>query len=406
MMKILLCHNHYQQRGGEDEVFAAETALLQAHGHEVLQFTLHNDSIRGASSLTTAARTLWNRQVYRQLRELMVDARPAVMHCTNTFPLISAAAYYAAQAAGVAVVQSLHNYRMFCLNAYFLRDGQVCEDCLGKTIPWPGVAHGCYRESRAASAVVAGMITLHRALPTWRRTVDRFCALTDFARDKFIQGGLPAERIAVKPNFLQTDPGPGLGSGRYAICVARLSPEKGIDTLLAAWRELAGLLPLKIIGDGPLAEEVRRAAATIPGVEWLGRRELAEVLQLMGDASLLVMPSIWYETFGRTIIEAFAMGTPVIASRIGALAELVSEGETGLLFEPGSGADLAAKVRSFACLDASVVGRMRHAARAEFEHKYTTERNYQLLMKLYGEAVDARRQRSIGKPPPRAAAAL
>ncbi len=206
-MKILLCHNYYQQRGGEDESFVAEAAMLEAHGHEVLQFTLHNDSIKTANLLTTATQTWWNQQVYRKLRDLIRSTGPAIMHCTNTFPLISPAAYYAAQAERVPVVQSLHNYRMFCLNGCFFRDGVVCENCLGKAVPWPGVVHNCYRDSRIASLTVAGMTTLHRILPTWLRTVDRFTTLTDFARRKFIEGGLPAERIAVKPNFLPVDPG-------------------------------------------------------------------------------------------------------------------------------------------------------------------------------------------------------
>ncbi len=405
-MKILLCHNHYQLRGGEDESFAAEAAMLEGHGHEVLQFTLHNDSIRGASSLATAARTLWNRQVYRQLRGLIRSTGPAVMHCTNTFPLISSAAYYAAEAEGVPVVQSLRNYRMFCLNSFFFRDGSVCEDCLGKLVPWQGVVHRCYRDSRAGSVVVAGMLTLHRILPTWLRTVDRFFTLTDFARGKFIQGGLPAELIAVKPNFVPVDPGPGMGRGGYAVFIGRLSPEKGIDTLLKAWQELGGLVPLKIIGDGPLSEQVRLAASTLKGVEWLGRREPAEVLALLGDATFLVMPSIWYETFGRTIIEAYAKGTPAIASRIGALAELVKHGDTGLLFEPGSATDLAAKVRDLLAADPAILQRMRQAARGQFEHKYTAETNYQQLMGIYGDAADVSRRKKADKSWRPAAAAL
>lgn len=388
-MKILLCHNHYQQRGGEDESFSAEAAMLLERGHDVVQFTLHNDSIRGANPLATAARTLWNRQVYRELRGLIRRTRPAVLHATNTFPLISPAAYYAAEAEGVPVVQSLRNYRLFCLNSYFLRQGTVCEDCLGKFVPWPGVMHGCYRDSRAASAVVASMLTLHRLLPTWTRTVDRFFTLTEFARAKFIQGGLPGERISVKPNFLPVDPGAGAGRGGYAVFVGRLSPEKGIDTLLEAWQQLAGQLPLKIVGDGPLADQARQAAETTAGIEWLGRRSSAEVLELLADATLLVMPSIWYETFGRTIIEAYSRGTPVIASRIGALAELVVPGQTGLLFEPGSAADLVAKVRELLAIEPARLLQMRHNARREFEFKYTAQRNYDLLLDIYREATEA-----------------
>ena len=180
---------------------------------------------------------------------------------------------------------------------------------------------------------------------------------------KLIQGNLPADRIVVKPNFVDPDPGAGRGRGGYAIFVGRLSPEKGLETLLDAWTRLSADLngmPLKIVGDGPLAPTVKLAAEQNSRIEWLGSRSLTEVLTLVGDATMLVMPSIWYETFGRTIIEAYACGTPVIASNLGAMAELVVDGETGLLFAPGDADDLAAKVRSLASDRRSPVG---HAPR-------------------------------------------
>ena len=384
-MKILLCHNYYQQPGGEDQSFAAEARLLEQRGHDVLRFTRHNDAIDGLSRWDVVRRTLWSRQSYRELRRLIRRERPDVMHCTNTFPLISPAAYYAARAEGVPVVQSLRNYRLLCPNALFLRDGRVCEDCLGKTIPWPAIVHGCYRESRAASAVVSLMLAGHRTLRTWTRAVDLYFTLTEFARRKLVEGGLPAERIVVKPNFIDPDPGPGNGCGGHVIFVGRLSPEKGIDTLLAAWAQDSSLPPLKVVGDGPLADKVQDAAASDRRIEWLGRRSAEDVLGLVGEAACLVMPSVWYETFGRTIIEAFARGTPVLASRIGALAELVEEGRTGLLFTPGDAADLAAGVRRLLA-DAPSLGRMRREARQEYERKYTADLNYRQLLAIYQRA--------------------
>lgn len=384
-MKILLCHNFYQQPGGEDQSFAAEARLLEQHGHDVVRFTRHNDSIDGMSRWDVARQTLWSRQTYDELRRLIRRQRPAILHCTNTFPLISPAAYAAARAEGVPVVQSLRNYRLLCPNALFLRGGKVCEDCLGKAVPWPAVVHGCYRDSRAASAVVALMLAGHRALRTWTRDVDLYFTLTEFARRKLIEGGLPADRLAVKPNFIDPDPGPGSGRGGSVVFVGRLAPEKGIDTLLAAWQGAGDLPPLKMIGDGPLAAAVRTAAERDRRIEWLGRRSAEEVLALVGEAACLVMPSIWYETFGRTIIEAFARGTPVVASRIGALAELVDEGRTGLLFEPGNAGDLAVQVRRLLA-DPASLARMRREGRRVFQQKYTADRNYRLLMDLYERA--------------------
>lgn len=394
-MKVLLCHNHYQQPGGEDESFAAEAWLLEARGHQVLRFTVHNREIDEMGRLDVARRTIWNDRTHGELTTIIARERPDIMHCTNTFPLISPAAYYAARAGGVPVVQSLRNYRMLCLNAFFLRDGRVCEDCLGKSTAWPGVAHACYRGSRAGSAVVATMLATHRLAGTWRSAVDQYFAVSQFTRDKFVEAGWPADRLMVKPNFVHPDPGAGPGSGSYAVFVGRLSPEKGIETLLDAWRGLEGTVPLKIVGDGPLADRVQAAAAGDHSIQWLGRRPTAEVLSIVGDASLLVMPSIWYETFGRTIIEAFAKGTPVVASRLGAMSELVADGRTGRLFEPGNASDLVEKVRSLVDDPQRLAG-MRLAARVEYLAGYTADRNYDLLTDIYRRAQQTFRETHRG----------
>ena len=389
-MKVLLCHNYYQWPGGEDQSFGDEARLLEANGHEVVQFTRHNDAIKQLSLWNVSRRTLWNRQAYRELRALIRRERPAVMHCTNTFPLISPAACYAAQHEGVPVVHALRNYRLLCLNGFLLRDGKACEDCIGRGLAWPGVLHGCYRESRSASAVVAAMLGLHRAMKTWNTAIDAYFTLTKFARQKFIEGGLPAERIAVIPNFVHPDPGPGRGDGGYAVFVGRLAAEKGIHTLLAAWRELKVEVPLKILGDGPLAGIVGEAAWQDPSIQLLGHRPWEEVLEVIGRAVCLVMPSVWYETFGRTIMEAFAKGTPVIASGHGAMAELVEHGTTGLLFAPGNGGELASRVRELLATGEGPLARLRQQTREEYEAKYTAERNYELLISMYQRVVGRR----------------
>lgn len=391
-MKVLLLHNYYQQPGGEDQVFASEAGLLRAYGHRIEQFVVRNHLIVKMNPLATAKATLWNGSIYRQLRGLVREMRPDAAHFHNTFPLISPAAYYAAKAEGIPVVQTLHNYRLLCPSAVFFREGQICERCKGKTVPWPGIAHACYRGSRAASAGVAAMLTLHRAMSTWTRKVDMYVALTEFARKKFLEGELPADRIVVKPNFVSPDPGTGAGGGRYALFVGRLSPEKGIGPLITAWKRLSERMPLKIVGDGPLASSVGDAARSMTDVEWLGRRPPPEVYDLMGNAACLIVPSECYETFGRVVIEAYAKGTPVIASNIGAIAELVKHGRTGLLFTAGDSEDLAAKVE-WACTHPEELAAMRREARAEYETKYTAERNYQMLMEIYRTAIARARER-------------
>ncbi len=387
-MKILVCHNYYQQRGGEDQVFADEAALLTDRGHEVIPYTLHNDAIDAMGRLKVAARTMWNRQSYRELRALIRRERPRLMHCTNTFPLISPAAYHAAKAEGAAVVQSLHNYRLICPKAVLMRDNRVCEDCLGKLVAWPAIRHGCYRESRAATTVLAGMLAAHRLWGTYRHRVDRYIVLTEFARQKFIEAGFPANRLAVKPNFVAPDPGPGDGACGYALFVGRLSQEKGVETLLSAWTSRPELPPLKIVGDGPLADRVRDAAAVSPHIDWLGARSCKDVQQLMGNAAFLVFPSIWYEGLPKTIIEAFSRGTPVVASRLGSMSELVEHNRTGLLFEAGNVAAMVQAVREIAAHPARLSA-MRRAARQRFEAQFTAETNYERLMMIYAAALSA-----------------
>lgn len=389
---ILVVHNYYQQPGGEDRSFAAEAELLESRGHRVVRYTVHNDQIDAMPRGTAAAKALWNRASYRALRALIRKERPGVMHCTNTFPLVSPSAYYAAYDEGVAVVQSLRNYRLSCVNGLFFREGQVCESCLGRVAPWPGVLRGCYRSSRSASAVVAAMLTGHRLLGTWTRRVDRYVALCSFARDKFVEAGLPPEKISIKPNFLPVPPPPGNGQGGYALFVGRLSSEKGLRSLVEAWDRLARPMVLKVVGDGPLAPLVREAAARLPDVEWLGRQPATVVQELMGAAQAVVIPSTCYEGFPRVLLEALAVGTPLIASDLGAMAELVDPGRTGLLFAPGDPGRLAAAVARMQ-EDPEAWHAMRPQARATFEARYTAARNYEMLCAIYGQSTEAARRR-------------
>ena len=390
-MKILVAHNFYKQPGGEDQCVAAEVAMLRAHGHEVTQYCLRNESIDAMGRLRLAARTIWSRTAVRELRELFRTHQPQIAHFHNTFPLISPSAYYAARAEGVRVVQTVHNFRLLCANALLFRNGEVCEDCLGKWIPWPGIAHKCYRDNRAASTVITTMLMTHRVLGTWSKAVDMYIALTEFGRRKLVEGGLPADKIVVKPNFAYPDPGPSTGTGGYAVFVGRLSAEKGVDTLLEAWRHLGGELPLKLLGDGPLAAAVQEAAVKDTSIQWLGNQSLEAVYKLVGEAAFLVLPSQCYENFPRVVIEAFAKGTPVIVSKLGAMAAIVDDGRTGLHFKPGDPVDLAATVRRI--LGESLeLARMRQAARRKFEQNYTADSNHKTLMTIYEKALSNARE--------------
>lgn len=402
-MKVLKCHTYYQVRGGEDESFDDEVALLESRGVEVLRFTLHNDAIDAMSRLSVARRTIWNHDVFRQLRELIRRERPTVVECTNGFPLISPSACYAARAEGVPMVQSLHNFRLLCANGFFFRNGQVCKDCEHTVLSWPAVAHGCYRNSRAGTTVVAALQNAYWVADTWHRAVNLFVAPSEFARRKFIESGFAADRVVARPNFLSTDPGPRDGRGGYAVFVGRLSREKGLDTLVEAWSKVRSDLRLRIVGDGPDHELVSAAAARNARIEIVGRLTRAETLTVIGDAACLIMPSLWYETFGRVVMEAFAVGTPVIVSRLGAMSEIANEGQTGALFEVGNATALAAAVDRTVAVPERLA-RMRVAARQAFEDKYTADRNFALMAATYQRAAElagssrARRSRTGSRP--------
>jgi glycosyltransferase involved in cell wall biosynthesis len=383
-MRILMVHNHYLIRGGEDECVEAELRLLRAAGHEVDLFTETNSSLDHGAGASAALRALWSTESHRAIGDALSRTRYDLIHVHNFFPRLSPAVHYAARSAGVPVVQTIHNYRLLCANAHFYRDRQPCESCLGRVMPWPAIVHRCYRQSAGASAAVGAMLTLHRALDTWNRTVDVYVAPSEFVRRKLVAGGLPAERIVVKPHFVDPDPGAG-GGGGHALFIGRLSDEKGAGTLLKAWTTLGPKLPLTLVGSDGLGPGLASQAARLPGVRWLGTQPMSEVHSLMRDARMVVVPSECYETFGRVVIEAFAAGTPVVASRIGAVEELIDEGRTGLLFRAGDVEDLVAKVERL-CDDRAALTAMRAAARHEFERRYTAERNYAMLMEIYTRA--------------------
>lgn len=380
-LRIVVVHNFYQQTGGEDSCLAAEIAMLRAHGHDVVPYTVSNDAIDGMSRIALASRTIWSGRDYAQLRKLLRDVKPHVAHFHNTFPLISPAAYYAARKEGVPVVQTLHNHRLLCCNAVFFRDGKFCQDCLGRVIPWRGIVRCCYRGSRLTSAAVAAMIGTHKAIGTWQDAVDIYIALSQASRAKFVEGGLHADRIVVKPNFIYPDPGEGTGGGGYCLYVGRVSAEKGISTLLKSWKNPA-LPPLKVVGTGPMARAVETAAAGTPNIEILGQCSQSTVYNILGSAELLIVPSECFETFGRVVAEAFAKGTPVVAANIGGVSEIVSNGESGVLFEPGDADALAEQVHSLFGNPVRLQ-LMRKRARAAFEQNYTVEKNYALLRSIY-----------------------
>lgn len=390
-MKILQIHNYYQQPGGEDTVVASEQTLLNEHVHKIKLFSVSNETIKGTwEKIKTAWHLPYSYSARRKLYQELSIFKPDIVHVHNFFPLLTPSIYSACRDACVPVVQSLYNPRLLCPAATFYRNGQVCEECLGKTPPWPSLRYACYRKSYSQTAVVAAMLTFHRLLNTWQKKVDIFIVATEFYRRKFIEGGLPSNKIIIKPHFIHPDPGLTLENNRnYTLYIGRLDPEKGVLTLLQAWQQLKNI-PLKIRGDGRLLKETQDFIKKnhLESVEIVGRLSNEELITLIKGAMFLVWPSEgYYETFGLVAIEAFACGVPVIASRLGAMSELVKDGKTGLLFEPGDEKDLAMKIK-FLLNNPDKCKRMGEEARREFENKYTAERNYEMLMEIYRNAIE------------------
>lgn len=392
-MKILLVHNSYLLDGGEDVVFETEKFQLLCAGHKVSTYTRRNHEIHSYNWRQKASlplRATWAWDTVKELRESIAEDRPDVVHFHNTFPLVSPAAYYVCREAGVPVVQTLHNPRLMCPAATLYRNGQACEDCIGKRFAWPAVVHACYRDSRAQSATVAAMLASHRLLKTWDRLIDRYIVSTKYFAARFAAAGLPPDRISVKGHFIARPYLPAERTRDYALFVGRLAPEKGVQTLLDAWQKLAGI-PLKIRGDGPLLSLVQEhMSAQGSTIEWIPRLSREALTALFDGARFLVWPSQGlYESFGLVAIEAFAAAVPVIASGAGAMAEVVCDSSTGLHFKSGSAEDLASVV-AWAWNHPDEMKAMGRTALAEYESKHTPERNYESLMAIYQSVIENR----------------
>lgn len=387
MYRILFVHNYYTQGGGEDYALKSERILMEKQGYLTNLVVADNKKIRTfLQKFKTARDIIYSEEEKKNIFGIVSKIKPDIVHVHNFFPVFTPSIYYACAENGVPVIQTLHNYRTICAGALLMRNGKICENCITGS-PYQAMVHRCYRNSVFGSWAVARMVAYHRKNKTWQNKVDRFIALTEFAKQKFIEAGFPERKIAVKPNYYSDDNctiKDNMNERKGALFVGRLSMEKGISTLLAAWQR--GLpISLRIAGDGPLFEKAK--VQPYPHIKFLGRLVEKTVSVEMLKASFLVMPSICYETFGLVIIEAYAHRLPVVASRIGSMAEIVADGKTGLHFEPGNPVDLAEKAR-WMFEHPEECRRMGENARKEYEEKYTPEKNYQQLMAIYQDVIE------------------
>lgn len=384
-MKILQAHNYYQFAGGEDIVLENEHSLLASYGNDIEQYTVSNEVIKGVwTRLKTAWKTPYSLEARQKFAYKLAEFKPDVVHVHNFFPLLTPSIYDACQDAGVPVVQTLHNYRTICPGSYLSREGRICEDCITGSA-YQAALHGCYRGSFIGSLAVARMVEYHHKQRTWHHKVDRFIALTEFAKSKFIEAGFPSNKIVVKPNFLADSfisSKQNIEEKKGALFVGRLSKEKGINTLLQAWKNMP--YSLSFLGEGPLLNKVK--SETIDTITCLGQQTASEVRTKMLQSSFLVMPSEWYEGFPMVLVEAFAHGLPVLASNLGSMKEIVEEGVTGLLFTSGNSNELAEKAR-WLFEHPEECSRMGKNAQQVYLDKYTPDINYNQLMEIYKQAM-------------------
>jgi glycosyltransferase involved in cell wall biosynthesis len=385
-MKIVLVHNTYQWPGGEDVIVAQERDVLRSAGHQVVEYRRSNHEVVSTSlihQIKLAQNVVWSNNTFHEFRALLRREKPDIVHVHNTFVVISPSIYWACAQENVPVVQSLHNFRLFCPASNFLRNGKICEECTEHSL-LRSVAYGCYHDSRFATGAAALMLAAHRWTGTWADKIDCYIAVSQFARKKFEQGGLPSEKMVVKPHFVYPDPGPRSSPGDYAVFVGRFTSEKGLPLLLDAWKQVKTSVPLVIVGDGPLREALEAQAAQSggPPVIFRGYLPREEALATVKGAKVLICASECYEQGPATILEAFACGVPVIAPSLGPIDEVVDDERTGFLFRAGDGAHLAQKI-AWALGHEEQLQSMGLRARTKYESTYSGDKNYARLMEIY-----------------------
>lgn len=393
-MRVLCIHNRYQQEGGEDVALELEVNLLRQNGHETEVLLFENRQISTvADKLKTGLQSLYSFSSARSLLQAIDRFRPDIIHVHNLFFVASPAILVAANKRRVPVVMTLHNYRLVCSNALLMRDGQVCELCVRKKFPLAGIKYKCYRGSAIESALVTGITGMHKLAGTWKHYVDQYIVLTRFAKAKFLASSLDVQehQLSVVPNFVPDTINSQVVRENFFLYVGRLSVEKGLPVLIKAFSNVSAG-SLVIIGDGPERQALEQQAALYPNIRMVGKKNKAEVLDLMRRCKALVFPSVCYEGMPYTILEAFSLGTPVLASNLGAMAEMIKNEYNGLHFKPNDADDLKHCLTKFAALGEAqrILG---SNARLTYEELYHPQIHYKTLMTVYQKAIERNRNK-------------
>lgn len=385
-------HTVYRLAGGEESAVAAERSMLSAAGVDVTVWDQRNATFAERYGWSqTAVKTVWNASTARDLASFLRANEPFdVAHVHNTFPAMSPSIFATLKSFGVPVVRTLHNYRLSCVNALHMRANRPCFQCLGTPFPAAGIRFACYDDSPAKASVVALLSSAEKLLRVSTRWVDRVIALSRFSQTIFERAGIPRHHIVVSPNTVAFEPtDTSTLSGSY-VFIGRLSPEKGVDLLLQTWKRLPNPPSLRIIGDGPLADDVRAAHGT-SNITWVGTLQKNEVMRELLNARALVAPSAALENCPMTVLEASAAGVPSIVPKHGAMEEMIDDGRTGWHVEPGSRESLAAAVMQRTA-DDQVVRAAGRAARTKYGTLWSRSVASKRLLALYHELIDDRHE--------------
>ena len=395
-MKILQVHNKYLSGdGGEDVVLEADRRLLVENGHDVTQYFGSNadfGKVHGARRLVLGARAIWSRQQHDNIRATVRRVRPDVAHVHNTFGNLSGSVYWALARENVPVVQTIHNYRWICPAATLLREGKPCEECVGR-VAFPAIRHGCrYNGSFSAAAIIGVSNAIHFEIGTYTRKISSIIALTEFMKAKLVQAGLDKNHIFVRPNFLAKVSSVSLpfdARDKRIVFVGLIDERKGVVPCCEAWTEASEPdWQLRFVGDGRLRSELTARWAAQPLINFTGWIPRQETLAQVASSRFLVLPSLWYEGLPMVLLEAMALGTPLIVPDHGAFPEIVDDGVNGIVFKAGDPQSLRAAFRRAMNMQKREWERLAAGALTRFAERYSATPAYEKLLRIYGAAIE------------------
>ncbi|WP_158513354.1 glycosyltransferase family 4 protein [Exiguobacterium sp. ZWU0009] len=400
-MKILMVHNEYKSKGGEDTVLTSEINMLKKMGNEVILYIESNSNINQNNKIQmvkTGINTIWSVSSFKKFRKILAELKPDIIHVHNTFPIISPSIYKAAKVQKIPLVQTLHNYRLVCSNGLLLKNGLPCEKCVGKKIPFESLKNRCYKDSLTGTFAINAMQVINKSTGNYNKNVDAYICLTEFAKNIMVRDGFPKEKLFVKPNFLNEDNSKLIENNlklspeknNNFVFVGRVSKEKGINDILEAFEEIdQSSFSLTIIGDGPEKSILEEKYGNNQNIIWKGWIENEKVKEEIAKNNFLVMGSKWYEGFPMVLLEAMSLGKPVIVPNHAGFPEIVTS-ETGMLFKPNDIKSLKNTLQIAINQSEFDFQNMSIKSKEIFKLKYTSKQNYSELLEIYQSAINGK----------------